>query len=334
MNLTKLKRSDLSITPLAFGAWAIGGWMWGGAEKKDAIKALEKSFDLGITSIDTAPVYGFGLSEEIVGEAYKGKRDKIQILTKFGLSWSGKKGQFFFSSTDNNGNPVDIYRNASKERVIQECDESLKRLHTDYIDLLQIHWPDPSTPLEETMEALNILIDQGKIRAAGVSNYDMPLLDDAVKITNIVSNQVPYSMLRRDIEADLVPWCLKNNIDILAYSPLQRGILTGKFNPDHHFNDGDTRNGLPWYKKENIVKINLFLEDIKPLAESKKASLSQLVLRWTLEQPGITCVLAGARNPEQIVENAGAMSFSLSDDEMTFINGKLAELDIESTSKT
>lgn len=329
MELRKLGSSNVHVTSVAFGAWAIGGWMWGGAERNAAVKAIRKSIDLGITTIDTAPVYGFGLSEEITAEAVKGMRDKVQILTKFGMSWDGTRGQFFMATRDNRGNPIDIYVYSAKDSVIKECEESLSRLGTDHIDLLQIHWPDPTTPVEETMEALNILIGQGKILAAGVSNYDAGLLDDARKVCDIASDQVPYSMLKRDIEEDLVPYCIENNVGILAYSPLQRGLLTGKFKPDHKFREGDSRAGLPWYKKENIRKVNGFLDKLKPLAESKGATLSQLVLRWTIQQPGITCALAGARDPDQVVENAGALRFSLSDEEIGMINGEIEKLELD-----
>ena len=328
MEFRKLGNSNVKVTPIAFGAWAIGGWMWGGAEMNDAVKAIKKSVELGITTIDTAPVYGFGLSEEITGKAIKGIRDKVQILTKFGLRWDETKGKFFMATKDNQGKSIDLYGYSAKDSVIRECEDSLKRLGTDYLDLLQIHWPDPTTPVEETMEALNILIDQGKILAAGVSNYDVQLLDDARKVCDVASIQVPYSMLRRDIEADLVPYSLENNVGILAYSPLQRGLLTGKFDPDHKFREGDSRAGLPWYKKENIKMVNRFLDNLKPLAESKSATLSQLVLRWTVQQPGITCVLAGARNPEQVVDNAGATRFSLTEEEVGFINGELDKLEL------
>ncbi len=330
MELRKLGKSDVKITPVAFGAWAIGGWMWGGAEKNAAVKAIRKSIDLGITTIDTAPVYGFGLSEEITGEAIKGVRDKVQILTKFGLRWDDTKGKFFMATKDNSGNDIDLYGYSAKDSVIKECEESLKRLETDYIDLLQIHWPDPTTPVEETMEALNTLIEQGKVRAAGVSNYDVQLMEEASKVTVLASNQVPYSMLNRDIEKDVVPWCIRNDVGILAYSPLQRGLLTGKFSPEHKFREGDARGGLIWFKKENIIRVNNFLDKLRPLAESKSASLSQLVLRWTIQQPGITCALAGARDPEQVSENAGTLGFSLNDEELGFINLELAKLDLVS----
>jgi aryl-alcohol dehydrogenase-like predicted oxidoreductase len=330
MELTTLGKSKVKVTPVAFGAWAIGGWMWGGAEAGDAVKAIRKSVEMGLTTIDTAPVYGFGQSEEITGEAIRGMRDKVQILTKFGIRWDTTRGTLHMATKDNQGKNIDLYAYAARDSVIRECENSLKRLGTDYIDLLQIHRPDPTTPVDETMEALNTLIAQGKVLAAGVSNYDVPLMEEAEKVTTVASNQVPYSMLNRKIEKDVVPYCIKNEIAILAYSPFQRGLLTGKFDPDHKFREGDARKALVWYKRENIIKINEFLDRIRPLAESRDATLAQLILRWTIQQPGITCVLAGARDPGQVVENAGALGFSLTEEELGTINLELARLDIES----
>lgn len=329
MRYVTLGKTNVRVTRLTFGAWAIGGWMWGGADKKDALKAIYKSLDYGITSIDTAPVYGFGLSEEIVGEAIRGVRDEVQILTKYGMIWDQKIGKFYFNSTDNEGNPVSLYRYAGKESVIKECEQSLRRLRTDYIDLLQIHWSDPTTPIKETMEAMEILLKEGKIRAAGVCNYNLEDMKTAHTFTNLASNQVPYSMLKRDIEKDIVPWCVDNNVSILAYSPLQRGLLTGKFKKGHMFNKGDTRPTSPYYKDSNIKKTNDLLEKLKPMAHDKNATLTQLVLRWTLQMPGITTVLAGARNPAQIEENAGALNFRLSGEEMQQINSYLDELKLD-----
>lgn len=329
MEYVTLGRSNVKVTRLTFGAWAIGGWMWGGADKKDAVRAIRKSLDLGITTIDTAPVYGFGLSEEIVGEAIKGVRDEVQILTKYGMIWDKKIGKFYFNSTDNEGKKISLYRYAGKESVIKECEQSLKRLRTDYIDLLQIHWSDPTTPIRETMEAMEVLLKAGKIRAAGVCNYNLEDMKTAHTFTSLASNQIPYSMLRRDIEKDIVPWCIDNNVSILPYSPLQRGLLTGKFKKGHQFNAGDTRPDTPYYKDLNIKKTNEFLEKLKPLARDKNASLTQLVLRWTMQMPGITTVLAGARNPEQVEENAGALNFKLSEEEMQQINSYLDELKLD-----
>src|SRR5450759_2988505 len=241
MEYRTLGQSDLKVSELAFGAWAIGGWLWGGADSKDAIKAVETAVDHGMTTIDTAAVYGFGLSEELVGKATRGKRDRVQILTKFGLSWNETKGEFFFASQNNRGKDINIYRYSSKDKVISDCDKSLKRLGTDYIDLFQIHWSDPTTPVSETMEALDILVKKGKIRAGAVCNYSLELMVEAGNTYQIVSNQVPFSMVNRTIETDIVPYCIEKKIGVLAYSPLQRGLLTGKIKQGHKFNEGDTR---------------------------------------------------------------------------------------------
>lgn len=318
-----LGKSQLPVTPITFGAWAIGGWMWGGAEKKDSLRALHASLEHGITSIDTAPIYGFGQSESIVGEAIKGKRDKYEILTKAGMRWENSLGEYFFTTRDNEGKVRDVYKYSGKESIIAECEDSLKRLGTDYIDLYQIHWPDGTTPIEEPMEAFQILLDQGKIRAAGVSNYSVDEMKKAADAVELSSNQLPYSMVRREIEADIVPWCLENDCGILAYSPLQRGLLTGKIRSDHQFGPGDNRPETPYFKTGNLIKINKFLEEIKPLAEEKGATLSQLVIAWTLRQPGIAVALAGARNESQVIQNAGAAQVSLSDEELKLIKGKL-----------
>lgn len=329
METKKIGQSDLEVTVLAFGAWAIGGWMWGGTDSKEAIKAIETAVDHGMTTIDTASVYGFGLSEELVGKAIKGKRDKVQILTKFGMSWDGKHGEFFFESKDNSGKPVKIYRHSSKEKVLRDCDDSLRRLKTDYIDLFQIHWADATTPVSETMEALEILIKNGKIKAGGVCNYSVDLMKDAVSTFNLTSNQVPYSMVNRNIEKDTIPFCIENNIGILAYSPLQRGLLTGKMKAGYKFNDGDTRPSSPFYKEPNFTNILGFLDKIKPIADGRGVTLSQLVLNWTIQQPGITCALAGARNPAQVLENIGATDFSLTKEEIKKINNFITELQLD-----
>ncbi len=332
METRKLGESDIEISVIAFGAWAIGGWMWGGADKNDALKAIETAIDNGMSTIDTASVYGFGLSEELVGKAIHGKRDKVQLLTKFGLTWGNAKGYFYFATKNNAGKDINIYRNASRKMVLQDCDDSLRRLNTDYIDLFQIHWADPETPASETMEALNTLIQNGKIRSAGVCNYTPDLLAETEKTINLASVQMPYSMVRRDIEKDIVPYCIRKNKSILAYSPLQRGLLSGKIKPGHKFREGDSRIDSPFYNEPNLSNILTFLEKLRPLAEDHKATLSQIVLNWTIQQPGITCALAGARNPEQVIENAGAAGFSLSKDEIEIINSYISEIQIEKNS--
>ncbi len=321
--------SDLKLSVISFGAWAIGGWMWGGSDDREAVKAIEAGIDHGVTTIDTAAVYGFGHSEKLVGKAIKGKRDKIQLLTKFGLQWKGTRGTYHFTSQDNSGNPVDIYKYGGRERVIEECEESLKRLGTDYIDLYQMHWPDPSTPVSETMEALEQLISEGKIRAAGVSNFSAGQMEEVLIYLRVAANQVPYSMVNRGIENDVMPLCIEHQIGILAYSPLQRGLLTGKITPDYKFKEGDHRPSTPFFRKENIKKVDGFLKRIEPIAYQHNATIAQVVLNWTMNQPGITSVLAGARNPQQIIDNAGAAAFQLTGEEIKLINKYLDDLNLD-----
>ena len=327
MEYRQLGQSGVKASAITFGAWAIGGWMWGGADRKDALEAIKASIAAGVTSIDTAPAYGQGLSEEIVGEAIKSiPRDQVQIMTKFGLRWDTKQGEFFFSSKDNKGRPIEMHKYAGKDGIMKECEDSLHRLGTDYIDLYQIHWADATTPISETMEALLRLQEQGKIRAAGVCNYSVAQMQEAEKSISLASDQVPYSMVLKDIEQELVPYCIEHKKSIIAYSPLQRGLLTGKIKPGHKFGEGDTREGNRFYTPEAITKVNAFLDDLKPLAQSKGATLAQLVLRWTIEQPGITIALAGARNAEQAEQNARAVAIGLSKEEIKLINEKLGKL--------
>lgn len=327
MEYRKLGNSDLQVSAITFGAWAAGGWMWGSTDRKDAIAAIVASYHEGVTSIDTAPIYGQGVSEEIVGEAIKGlSRDKVQILTKFGMRWDlpTAKGDFAMNSQDNNGKDIAIYKYAGKESVIKEVEDSLKRLGTDYIDLLQIHWPDSTTPISETMEAMEQLIQQGKIRTAGVSNYSLAQVKEARESLTIVSNQVPYSMLNRKIESDLVPFALENELGLIVYSPMERGLLTGKYFKDASFESGDHRS--QYFGQFDMPKVKALLETLQPLADQKKATLAQLVLRWTTMQPAITVTLAGARNAEQSVSNAQAMQISLTQEELDFMQAALAKL--------
>ncbi|HEU0136309.1 MAG TPA: aldo/keto reductase [Flavobacterium sp.] len=330
MRYRTLANTDLKLSEVTFGAWAAGGWMWGGNERGDAIEAIRASYDMGITSIDTAPIYGQGESEEIVGKAIKDlPRDRFQILTKFGMRWDLAKGEFGFSSKDNDGNDIDIYKYAGRDSIMKECEDSLKRLGTDYIDLYQIHWPDSTTAISETMEAVSRLIEQGKVRHAGVCNYNAAQMAEAEKYVTLVSDQVPYSMVRRDIETELIPYCIEHGKSILAYSPLERGLLTGKMKPGHHFNEGDHRQALPYFKEENLRRTNEFLDRIKYIADEKQLTIGQTVILWTLQQPGITITLVGARNKDQAVQNAKAIDSHLTPEEVQVITGFLNQLELE-----
>lgn len=321
MEYRKLGHSDLEVSAITFGAWAAGGWMWGSTDRNEAIEAIRASYELGVTSMDTAPIYGQGTSEEIVGEAIKGiSRDKVQILTKFGMRWDLDKGTLAMQSKNNDGKDIDIYKYAGKESIIYECEQSLKRLGTDYIDLYQIHWPDVTTPIDETFEAVSKLIEQGKVRFAGVCNYNAQQLAEAEKTLKLVSNQIPFSMVNRGIEEETVPYCIENNKSILAYSPLERGLLTGKISPDYKFQAGDHRANHAHFQADFIQKTNQLLDKIKPIADEHDATLGQLVLRWTIERPGVTIALAGARNAEQAVQNSKAMDIQLSKEEIETID--------------
>jgi aryl-alcohol dehydrogenase-like predicted oxidoreductase len=321
MEYRKLGNSDLELSAITFGAWAAGGWMWGGTDHNDALQAIKTAFDLGMTSIDTAPAYGQGASEEIVGAAIKGiPRDQVQILTKFGMRWDLQKGNLAMHTKDNDGNKIDVYKYAGKESVIYECEQSLKRLGTDYIDLYQIHWPDLTTPIDETFEAVSRLIEEGKVRFAGVCNYNAAQMAKAGEVVNIVSNQIPFSMVNRGVEEETVPYCIENHQSVLAYSPMERGLLTGKIQPGHQFAEGDHRADLAHFQPDFVKKTNELLAQIQPIADAHQASLSQLVLRWTIERPGITIALAGARNADQATQNAKAIEIKLSKEELKTID--------------
>jgi aryl-alcohol dehydrogenase-like predicted oxidoreductase len=329
MELRKLGDSNVMVTPMAFGAWAIGGWMWGGAEGKAAIEAIKAAVAAGITTIDTAPAYGFGRSEELVGKAMTGMpRDSYQLLTKFGMNWLSEEGEYFFDSVDNDGNPFKMYKWASMQKIMQECEDSLHRLRTDYIDLYQIHWPDNTTAISETFEAVQRLIEQGKVRAAGVCNYNVQQADEALKTIKLASNQVPYSMINRDIEMNVVPQAMEHNMGVIAYSPLQRGLLTGKIKTGHQFSDGDTREGNRFYTNDNIEKTRNLLEKITPVAEQHDATLAQLVINWTIHRPGVACVLVGARDAKQVNDNAQCMSFNLTAEEMNLVTNAADEFSL------
>lgn len=324
MEYRKLAQTDLELSVITFGSWAAGGWMWGKTDHQEAVNAIKAAYDHGVTSIDTAPIYGQGESEHIVGEAIKDiPRDKVQILTKFGMRWDLAKGDFAFKSKDNQGHPIDIYKFAGKDSVIRECEDSLRRLGTDYIDLYQIHWPDSTTPLSETFEAVERLIEQGKVRYAGVCNYDAALLEDASKVIQLVSDQIPYSMVNRGMDRETIPYCSRNEKSVIVYSPLERGLLTGKMHPGQEFAEGDHRRTNPFFADDSIRKTNSFLEKLKPLAEEKDVTLAQLVIRWTVEHPGITIALVGARNVMQAVQNAKAADIILTEEEIQFINQQI-----------
>ena len=321
MEPRRLGNSDVFVSPVIFGAWAIGGWMWGGTDEGDALAAIRASVDHGVNAIDTAAAYGQGYSEELVGRAIKGlPRDRVVIATKCGRRWDSPHGSDPYETQDRFGNPVTVRSDSRPESIVYECEQSLRRLGVETIDLFQIHWPDRTRPVAEAVGAMETLRRQGKIRAAGVSNFDLGLLAEAKAADpGLASLQPPYSLIQRQIEKDLLPFCRANDIGVIVYSPMERGLLTGKVSPERQFPPGDHRASHKYFTVENRRRVLASLERVKSIADRHGASYAQLVINWTVHQDGVTAALVGARNAEQAAHNARAMSFQLSPDELSAV---------------
>lgn len=300
MKYKKLGKSDLMVSTVGLGTWAIGGGPWWGESDKDAsIAAIKTALEFGINLIDTAPAYGFGYSEEVVGEAIKGNRSKVILSTKCGLWWETEENNFFFEQDNKK-----VYRSLKSSNIRKELENSLRRLQTDYIDIYHTHWQDSTTPISDTAEVLLQLQKEGKIRTIAVSNATIEDCKKYEETCMLAANQAKYSMLDRQIEDSLASYCLDNDIGILAYSPLEQGLLTGKVTIDSTFSLTDTRSNNPWYEVDKRSKVILMLKGFTDLTEKYNCTLSQLVIAWTRQQRGITSVLCGARNPKNAMENA------------------------------
>ena len=300
MELRTLGTSDINISPIIMGTWQTGKDMWVGIDDTESTQAIKAAYDAGITTFDTAEVYGNGHSERIVGKALYDVRDRVVIATKV------------FSN------------HLQYKQVIDACHRSLKNLNTDYIDLYQIHWPPGSfgsknVSPEETMRAMTDLKAQGKIRAIGVSNFSRSQIEDAATYGRIDSLQPPYSLFWRKVEDDAMPYCRQNNITLLAYSSMAQGLLTGKFGSDHRFAKGDHRFKNKLFQPENYARVQKALGRLRPIAAANHITLGQLALAWVISQPG-TCAIAGARNPEQAVQNAAAGNVRLSEEHLAAID--------------
>lgn len=311
--------SGIQASGVGLGTWAIGGWMWGGTDEQASIRAIEASIDAGVSLIDTAPAYGLGRSEEIVGKAIKGKRDHVVIATKCGLNWHSGKGNHFFDQDDK---PVHRYLGA--DGIAYEVEQSLRRLGTDHIDLYITHWQDPTTPIAETMAALEKLKAAGKIRAIGASNVSADDLKHYVAAGQLDAIEERYSMIDREIEGTLLPITQKHDVATLSYSSLALGLLTGMVEPGRIFTGDDLRKDNPRFSASNRQKVAALKSAIQPIAEQHKASMAQVVIAWTLAQPGITFALCGARNPEQALDNARAGEIRLGSDELAAIDKAIA----------
>lgn len=323
MHKRPLGPSGIEASVIGLGTWVMGGWMWGGADDGETVKAIEASLDAGITLVDTAPIYGFGRAEEILGRAIRGRRDQVVLATKCGLIWHRDQGEFFLASDADKVNetgPFRIHRCLSPEMVRYDLEQSLKRLGVDYIDLYQTHWQDAATPVEETMQTLMDLKSEGKIRAIGCSNATPAQMDRYRAAGILDADQEKFSMLDRAHEKENLPYCADHGMAFLAYSPLSFGLLTGKISPGRQFPLDDLRHGHPRFTADNIKKVKRLLDAIRPVADRHQASLAQLAIAWTVSQPGCTHVLVGTRTVSQAMENVKANEISLSADDLRLMH--------------
>lgn len=313
-------KSGIEASAVGLGTWAIGGWMWGGTDEAASIDAIRASIDAGISLIDTAPAYGMGLAETIVGKAIAGQRDKVVLVTKCGLVWHVAEGAYFFHQ---DGKPVHRYLGPVSIRY--EIEQSLKRLGTDYIDHYVTHWQDATTPIADTVGELVRLKKEGKIRSISASNVSKEDLAAYIATGELDAIQEEYSMVKRNIETSFVPTCLTNDISILSYSSLALGLLSGKMGPDRVFTGDDQRKDNPRFSLGNRQKVARLMDVVAPVADRHQASIAQVVIAWTVAQPGITFSLCGARDPRQAIENAGAAHLRLTAEEISMISAGIAE---------
>jgi len=285
MKLADIPGTSLKLSAVAIGTWAIGGWMWGGTDEAESIATIRAALEHGINIIDTAPVYGFGRSEEIVGKAIAESRlrSNVVIATKTGLQWEGDR----------------VARNASRARIVREVEDSLRRLKTDYIDVYQVHWPDPLITIEETADAMHQLFARGKIRAIGVSNFSVVQMERFRRVAPLHVLQPPYNLFERGIEADLLPYCRENNIATLGYGALCRGLLSGRMRPDTVFDGDDLRRTDPKFVAPRFAQYLAAVDKLDRLAQRFGKRVIHLAVRWMLDQ-GITTALWGARHPGQL----------------------------------
>ena len=299
MERRRIGTTDLLVSPVAMGCWPITGITSIGVTESQSIATLQAAADAGINFFDTAYVYGYdGESEQLMARALGHRRKEIVIATKGGLHW---------------GQPRKQAHDASPATLRRQCEESLRRLNTDYVDLLYLHAPDPNVPISESAVALRELLQEGKARAIGVSNVTLEQMKEFAAVCPLAACQPHYNMLQREIERTHLPWCIANDVSVVVYWPLMKGLLAGKLARDHVFDKRDGRPKYPMFQDQEWQKNQDFVDNLRTIAKDTGCTVAQLVLNWTLHQPGITAVLAGAKRPEQIHENAGAMGWKLSD---------------------
>src|SRR6202158_3223481 len=270
MERTEIPGTSLRVSPVAIGTWAIGGWMWGGTDEAESMATIQAAFEHGINVVDTAPVYGFGRSEEIVGKAIAEgwRRSDVLIATKAGLQWDGGR----------------VARNASRARILREVEDSLRRLRTDYIDIYQVHWPDPLVTIEESAEAIHTLLEQGKIRAIGVSNFSIKQMERCRRVAPLHVLQPHYNLFERGIEADILPYCRKNRIATFGYGALCRGLLSGRMRPNTEFDGDDLRRTDPKFQQPRFAQYLAAVGRLDQLAQQRFGErVVHLAIRWMLD---------------------------------------------------
>jgi aryl-alcohol dehydrogenase-like predicted oxidoreductase len=305
MEYRSLGKTGIDVSAVAFGAWALGGpgeWGWGEVDDGVSIAAVRRALDLGVTLIDTADSYGAGHSEEVIARALGSRRKDVVLATKFG------------TVLDANGNEVGV--NGSRDYVIRACEASLRRLGTDYIDLYQMHQPDEKTPVVETMTALSDLKSQGKIRAIGVSNFSVRQLKEASRHVDLASDQPPYSLFHRQIDLDVLPWCVSRGLSLLAYAPMAHGLLSGKYRRDRQVPEGDWRSRDPHFRGEALARNLEVVERLRGIAAASGHTVAQLAIAWVLSRSPNLVALVGTRRPDQIEETAAAGDWRLTGTEM------------------
>jgi aryl-alcohol dehydrogenase-like predicted oxidoreductase len=305
----QLGTTDIRVSPIALGCWPIAGMTSADVNERDSIATIEACFELGINSLDTAYAYGLnGESETLIAKALGRRRDAMVIATKGGIHWEPPRQQVV------DGRP---------ETLVRECNESLRRLQTDRVELYYLHAPDPKTPLTESAGALKELLDAGKTRAVGVSNFTLAQLKEFASVCPIAAFQPPYNMLQREIEADTLPWCIENRVSVFVYWPLMKGLLAGRIARDHVFPTSDSRHKYPMFQGDEWRKNNDFLDELRPIAAEAERTVAEMVLNWTIHQPGITAALCGAKRPEQIRENARGMGWRLTEQQLAQIDAAI-----------
>lgn len=309
MEYTTLSHTDLVVSRIGFGCEPLGGTDWGKVDEQTAINAVARALELGVTMFDVADIYGLGKAERVLSQALGSRRHEVVIVSKFGINWQ----------SDPAGGRARTFRDCSPARVVEALEQSLRRLQIDTMPLYLIHWPDPNTPIEATMEALLKCQQEGKIRHIGVSNFSLPLLQAANQTHPLAALELQYNLIERTADQEVLPYCREQEMSVLAYGPLAQGLLTGKYGLQTTFDTDDRRHRLPHFQGDNLTRHLQMVERLKVVARMHQKTPAQVALRWVLDQPGLSCVIVGAKSPIQIEMNVAASGWQLTPEDVDFI---------------